>query len=121
MRVQELAERIERAQANPKELALVLTDALTEARGDLVTEAALVREFGSFRAEIERELGAFRAEMERELQLIRGEFKLIRAEMAAMEQRLEAKLEKALRDQTKWFAGIVIASVGLLGAILKLV
>lgn len=120
MRVQELAERIERAQANPKELALVLTDALNEARGDLVAEATLVREMGSLRSEV----AAFRGEMERELKLIRDELaqeaRLLRSEMAAGEQRLDAKLEKALRDQTKWIAGIVIAAVGLLGAILKL-
>lgn len=91
MGVQELAERIERAQGSPKDLALVLTDALTESRNDLVTNATLARELAGVRGEIQ-----------------------------GIEHRLTAKLDAALREQTRWIIGVVIASVVLLGAILKL-
>lgn len=124
MRVQELADRIERAQSDPKALALVRTDAINEARADLVAEAVLARELGELRNAVERELGALRGIMERELASLRSEmtqeFKLVRAEMAALDQQQSARLEKALRDQTRWFGGIVIAAIGVLGAILKL-
>jgi hypothetical protein len=57
MRVQGLAERIERAQSDPRRPALVLTDANNEARSDLVTEAVLSREVAVLHETMERELG----------------------------------------------------------------